>query len=657
MSTLVTVPNTFAGAAAGSTLQLSSLDANFSSIAAQLNASWNGSAYSVSYGGTGLSTAPSNGQLLVGNGSTYTLSTLTAGTGIGVTNGAGSIALSNTGVTSIIAGTNIVISSASGAVQISSTGGGGGGGGTVTSIGLSGGSTGLTVSSSTANPIVANGTFTLGGTLAVANGGTGVTTSTGSGNNVLSTSPTLVTPILGTPTSVTLTNATGLPLTTGVTGTLAVANGGTGASTLTGYVKASGTSAFTASSAIPSSDISYTQGGAGAASTTVQAKLRQTVSVIDFGADNTGVSDCSAAFSAAIAAVGNGTVLVPAGTYLINNSIALPQNTLLTIKGAGYRNTFINFNAVSGFAGFNYARAGAAASGFVFDDLAFVWTGTANAANSRAIKSYGNSDTYSDNYLRCYRCAFYYFEAAIETKWSGQCYFVDCFFQVNTTSLKMLRGSSFFYLRGCMSFDATFIYAQDTTYDAFSNGLVLDNCNSITATAACMYVEGWQAVYIAKCGFDLGSGGTSALKFYKCTDGAISDCFVSSNDSVTRAGIIFDTSHTFAVRGCTIVDNSVGINILGSAGTATKIVVDGNKFDGNATNDVLGFSYATCCKIVNNHFVKQQARTGTDYEVYLNTTGTDYNIVQFNTFHGSSYVITSGANSIIGNNIFGCPAG
>jgi hypothetical protein len=60
--------------------------------------------------------------------------------------------------------------------------------------------------------------FDAGPLLKVTKGGTGVGTSTGSGNNVLSTSPTLVTPILGTPTSVTLTNATGLPIATGVSG-------------------------------------------------------------------------------------------------------------------------------------------------------------------------------------------------------------------------------------------------------------------------------------------------------------------------------------------------------------------------------------------------------------------------------------------------------
>jgi len=83
-------------------------------------------------GGTGVSAIPTNGQLLIGNAVGYTLNTLTPGAGIGVTNGAGSITLANTGVLS-----------------------------------WSGGVTGLTPTAPT------TGNVTLSGLLNVASGGTG----------------------------------------------------------------------------------------------------------------------------------------------------------------------------------------------------------------------------------------------------------------------------------------------------------------------------------------------------------------------------------------------------------------------------------------------------------------------------------------------------
>jgi len=204
----------------------------------------------VTQGGTGLGTIPTNGQLLIGNGSGYTLRTLTAGTGITVTNGAGTIVLANAGVLS-----------------------------------WSGGASGLTPAAAT------TGAVTLAGTLIAVNGGTGFGSYAIGDLLYADTTTTLAKlPDVATGNALISGGVNTAPawgkigLTTHVSGILTVPNGGSGAATLTGYVKGNGVAAFTAAATIPNTDItglgtiSVKNTGATGSFTTVDLK---TVTVTD----------------------------------------------------------------------------------------------------------------------------------------------------------------------------------------------------------------------------------------------------------------------------------------------------------------------------------------------------------------------------------------
>lgn len=197
-----------AGTLTGTTLNATVVSSSLTSVGTITTGTWNGTTIAIANGGTGqtskaaafdaLSPMTSVGDIIYGG---------TAGTGTRLAAG------SNTNVLTLAGGVPTWAAPTTGSVTSVSV---------VSANGLAG-----TVATATTTPAITLSTTVTG---ILSGNGTAISaaSTTGSGAVVLATSPTLVTPALGTPTAIVLSSGTGLPLTTGVTGTLPIGNGGTG---------------------------------------------------------------------------------------------------------------------------------------------------------------------------------------------------------------------------------------------------------------------------------------------------------------------------------------------------------------------------------------------------------------------------------------------
>jgi hypothetical protein len=86
---------------------------------------------------------------------------------------------------------------------------------------------------------------------------------------------------------------------------------------------------------VPGSQVSFLQAGTGAITRNMQDKARESVSVLDFGADSTGATDSTDAFNAAIAT--GVSVYVPAGTYKTDGVVTTARR--LITAGATFTGT------------------------------------------------------------------------------------------------------------------------------------------------------------------------------------------------------------------------------------------------------------------------------------------------------------------------------
>jgi hypothetical protein len=324
------------------------------------------------------------------------------------------------------------------------------------------------------------------------------------------------------------------------------------------------------------SNVTYDPAGTGAVSTTVQAKLRQTVSVKDFGATGNGSTDDTAAIQAALNS-GALSIYAPAGTYKVTSTINITRP--VTFYGDGLANTI--FSQATNFDVF-----------YIYDGVG-VMLGV-NMFNFGITNTQARASVTSGAGIKLYKVYFSQFSnITITNTYIG----IDST-QSNVTKYNGVNVTSFNYVgywfHGGFNFDSYVANCSISGGGAgFASVYLQDMCDEMTFYSVIMNVSQYNVYTDATaygvnlrpefcrffaCSFD---SATDGVFLRRCTDMTFTGCLFSTRPgNGLQIGTTAVTENIVFV-GCTFAYNGSSGAIIGEFALYT--VFDNCNFIGNST--------------------------------------------------------------------------
>lgn len=327
-----------------------------------------------------------------------------------------------------------------------------------------------------------------------------------------------------------------------------------------------------ASAGIVASKLSFTQSGTGAAARTIDSKLKDVVSVKDFGAVADGVystgagTNNTAAFQAAIDSltsplVGGKSLYVPAGIYKLASAITIPSG--ISVIGDGPWSSILfaptAFSNTSGLVQINGAG-----------NSPTRWDGVSVLAQTGGCTGYGLVSTANGVLIRNIWCSGYVVGVVLGAQ-TGML-LSDAFIELNTTNL-LIQGSD--------------IQVSDVEVYEGQNGVTISN-NAFTAGNGRVTLTNVQAASTVQNGFSVSNAKNVAL--IGCSAAHV------NNGRYSNSGLLIDTSTDVTISGfdaqigSTASTTSTGIKVIASTrvsivGGSTRGFLDG--ISTSASGDIL----------------------------------------------------------------------